>query len=84
MMAGVVGYVAVAIAVTVFVWRATRRSWDPRNGGLWGHVARAVIVSVACGAAWPGALVLFLLWQTRRGRQWINWWVDGPEGRERP
>ncbi len=65
-------YVVFACGIGTLVWLASAHTWDPRNGGLRGHVPRAVFLTVVSGALWPGTLVIYAMWKTTSGRRWLS------------
>jgi hypothetical protein len=59
--AAIVVYLAIAVAVGGLSWVATRQGSAP--------VAVALFWAVWLGVWWPYTLVLFLVWRTRRVRR---------------
>jgi len=68
-------YLCVAIGIGAVVWRHTRHTWT--RGRLGSHVARAVVLTVALGAAWPGTILVAWAYESPSGRRFIDRSVFG-------
>lgn len=77
-----IGYAVEAVLVSLFVLTNLKRTWDPRRGGLWPHVARVVVVAIAAGIAWPFVLAYVVRLRTKDGERWLKWFVAGPKGQD--
>lgn len=77
-----IGYAVQAVLVFLFILTNMKQTWDPRHGGLWGHVARVVVIAIVMGIAWPATVGYAATLKTRDGERWLRWYVAGPRGQD--